>query len=95
MGISSELFTASHIGDWTSKDSFVPSQAFHSYRLARKCSRGFHCLQFEKVRAFSYIWVCLMGNTGTIDPPQGCKQILEELHDTHLGVSCMGSLVRS
>ena len=28
-------------------------------------------------------------------PPQGRKQLLEELHDTHLGVSRMKSLARS
>ena len=38
---------------------------------------------------------CVLWGTGVVVPPQSHKQLLEELHDTHLEVSHMKSLARS
>ena len=56
--------------------------------------KGLYCLQFEKVRAFSYGWVYLVGNKG-INSTTISQANLEELHDTNLGVSRMKSLAHS
>ena len=75
------------------RQDHVPSETIHSHRLARK-PEGLKPF-FTHRYTLSLIDGSVLWGTRVIVLPQGCKAILNELHETHPGASCMKSLARA
>ena len=92
--LSATCVTASHIKDWTSKDPVLS-------QVVRFILTGWPeklCAEMSAFRSkkeeLSVMDGCVLWGTQVLVPPPGRKQILEELHATHPGVSRMKSLAR-
>ena len=92
--LSATCVTASHIKDWTSKDP-VLSQVVRFILTGWPEKLPAEMTAFRsKKEELSVMDGCVLWGTRVLVPPPGRKQILEELHATHPGVSRMKSLAR-
>ena len=92
--LSATCVTASHIKDWTSKDPVLSQVVrFILTGWPEKLPEGMTAFRSKK-EELSVMDGCVLWGTQVLVPPPGRKQILEELHATHPGVSRMKSLAR-
>ena len=93
--LSSTCITAAHIKQWTNTDPILsqvkrflmtewpdklPEKQFTPYNIRRN--------------ELSLLDGCILWGTRVVVPPPGRKQVLQELHETHPGISRMKSLAR-
>ena len=91
---SATCVSANHIKDWTSNDTVLSQvQRFILTGWLEKVPEGLAAYSSKKDE-LSVIDGCVLWGTRVVVPPPGRKQILEELHETHPGVSRMKSLAR-
>ena len=94
--LSSTCMTASHIKDWTSKDKTTSQvKRFILIGLPENLKDKELKPFFTHRDELSLLDGCVLWGTRVIVPPQGCKAILNELHETHPGTSRMKSLARA
>jgi hypothetical protein len=94
--LSTTCICAANIKEWTSKDPIL-SQVLRfvlSGWPAKSPNKDF-APYFTKKNELSVLDGCLLWGSRVIVPPPGRKGVLEELHETHPGVSKMKSLARS
>ena len=94
--LSTTTVNAERIKDWTEKDP-VLSQVKRFILLGwpdKKLGEEFTPFT-SKGKELSIEDGCILWGSRVIIPPQGRKQILQELHETHPGISKMKALARS
>ena len=86
--------TSEHIRTWSRKDPILS-------RVIRYVNKGWPKNLDQKVKPYesrknelSTLDDCLLWGARIVIPPQGQKLILNELHDTHIGMTRMKSLAR-
>ena len=94
--LSSTSTSAVNIKEWTAKDPTL--SCVHCFLLsgwpAQQLSKEFQPYVSRK-NELSILDGCILWASRVVIPPAGRQLLLDELHDTHLGVSKMKALARS
>ena len=93
--LASTCISAAHIKEWTSKDKTL-SQVKRFILTGWPENEKDKDLKpfFSRRDELSLLDRCVLWGTRVVVPPQGRKDVLDELHDTHPGVSRMKTLAR-
>ena len=94
--LASTAISASHIKEWTKRDPIL-SQVYRSLSSGQPLNNNNPALIPYQLRQskLSILDGCDLWGCRVVVPPQGHKRVLEELHDTHPGISKMKALARS
>ena len=94
--LSSTTFDATSIKKWTNTDPVLA-------QVRNYCLQGWHRINldgefksyFSRKDELSILDGCVLWGSRVVIPPQGCTQVLNELHEAHTGASKMKMLARA